>query len=282
MSPPRSASPAPWGAGLSFEEARRWAELSRPAYAAVTDVLLDGADLAPGLRVLDEACGQGTPALDEARRVAPGGTVVGFDLSEPAVALARQFAADERVPNVSFRTGDATALPFPERSFDRVTCRFGSMFFPDIDRALAEARRVLVPDGKLAWLAWGPLDENPFFVATGRVAQRRAGLPALPPEAEQPFRFGGGGVLRAAAERSGFAGVEESRHRVPLTWHATPERVAAYFWEYPPPPFKSVISGLSAADRAAATAESVEQLRASASNGVVRLDASVVLLCGRA
>ena len=63
---------------------------------------------------------------------------------------ARRNAAVQGLDNVEFRIADAESLPFSDGKFDRVTCRFGIMFFPDIPRAMAEIRRVLKPGG---WLS---------------------------------------------------------------------------------------------------------------------------------
>ena len=56
---------------------------------------------------------------------------------------------------------DAERLDFPDASFDRVLCGFGVMFFPHLDRALGEARRVLKPEGRLGVSTWqiGPADD---------------------------------------------------------------------------------------------------------------------------
>lgn len=276
----RSPTAPEWGEGLSFEEAQRVARIVRPAHRPIVEVLLEAARLTAGLQVLDLACGQGVPALEEAQRVAPGGAVVGLDRSAPSIALAREFAAAERVPNVSFREGDAEALPFPDRTFDRVTSRFGPMFFPRIDRAVAETVRVLRPGGLVAWLVWGPVDEQPYFEATTLVALKWSGLATLPPEAAQPFRFASGGELADAMRRAGIVDVQESRHRVPQPWATTPERLAQGFWDRPAPPFAALLDRVDPKDRPGAIAESAERFRAYASAGEVRLHATVVLTTG--
>jgi len=274
------AAAAPWGAGLSFEDARDWARVVRPAHRQMTAVLLDGAGLAPGLSVLDLACGQGIPALDEARRVAPGGTVVGADISEPSITLARRFAEVEKVANASFQLADAEALPFESGRFDRVTSRFGPMFFPHLDRALAEAKRVLRPGGRIAWLVWDVYEDQPLFLSTVGAAARQAGLASPPPEALQPFRFGDGHGLRAAIDVAGFRYVEETRHRVIQEWEITPEELAASMLRKPAPPFQGIVHRLSPASLDAAIAEAARALRPLYSNGAVRVPATVILVKG--
>jgi SAM-dependent methyltransferase len=62
--------------------------------------------------------------------------------------------ARARCPNLTFVVGDALRLPFPDASFDAVTMNFGILHVSQPERALAEAHRVLVPDGRLAFTTW--------------------------------------------------------------------------------------------------------------------------------
>src|SRR2546427_13272469 len=83
-----------WGSDSRIAAVRRWHEKSVASRHDQSVLLLDGADLRPGLRVLDLACGAGTPALAEARRVGPRGHVVWTDTSEARISLAREHAPE--------------------------------------------------------------------------------------------------------------------------------------------------------------------------------------------
>ncbi len=277
-SPPASPSSG-WGSESQIASARRWHENARAAGQGLTDVLLARADLRPGLRVLDVACGAGAPALDEARRVGPQGHVIGVDASEPALGLAQQYAREEGLSNVEFRLADAQALPFPDRSFDRVTSRFGAMFFADLPKALHESRRVLRPGGRLVWLVWGTI-EQPFFQSTVRVAMRHAAIRELPVEAAQPFCFGVGGLLSRALHSAGFDEVKETEHEVPFTWPGSAEDLSEYWWTPVAPPFQSIADRLTPEARDQARSEVTEKLRAFYADGQVRLTTSVILATG--
>jgi demethylmenaquinone methyltransferase/2-methoxy-6-polyprenyl-1,4-benzoquinol methylase len=98
----------------------------------------------PGDRVLDACCGTGDLAIAAAKA---GGKVTGLDFSEPMLARAR-----EKNPDIEWVSGDALALPFADKSFDAATVGFGARNLADIDRGLAELRRVLKPGGRLAIL----------------------------------------------------------------------------------------------------------------------------------
>jgi demethylmenaquinone methyltransferase/2-methoxy-6-polyprenyl-1,4-benzoquinol methylase len=97
-----------------------------------------------GDRVLDACCGTGDLALADQRA---GGTVTGLDFSERMLERARRKSA-----SVEWVQGDALALPFPDASFDAATVGFGVRNVVDLERGLAELRRVLRPGGRLGVL----------------------------------------------------------------------------------------------------------------------------------
>jgi SAM-dependent methyltransferase len=114
------------------------------------------ASLQPGARVLDACCGTGASALPAAHEVGPGGQVLGIDLSEPALALARTKAHRQGLSNVEFRAADVERTHLPEHSFDAVLCVFGIFFLPDIEAGIRELWRLVRPGGQLAITIWGP------------------------------------------------------------------------------------------------------------------------------
>jgi demethylmenaquinone methyltransferase/2-methoxy-6-polyprenyl-1,4-benzoquinol methylase len=107
----------------------------------------DLARVGPGSRALDVATGTGDLAIELARRVAPGGEVVGSDFSEQMLRRARSKAPGQR-----FEWGDALALPYPDASFDAATVGFGARNFSDLRRGLAEMVRVVRPGGRVVVL----------------------------------------------------------------------------------------------------------------------------------
>jgi demethylmenaquinone methyltransferase/2-methoxy-6-polyprenyl-1,4-benzoquinol methylase len=111
----------------------------------------DLAVLAPGDRALDVATGTGDLALELARRVGPGGEVVGCDFSEAMLSRARTKAARAGAP-VRFEWANALALPYEAVSFDAATAGFGARNFADLGRGLAEMARVVRPGGRVVVL----------------------------------------------------------------------------------------------------------------------------------
>src|SRR5262249_24083256 len=64
-------------------------------------------------------------------------------------------------PDLDWRLGDATSLPFPDGSFERVLCQFALMLFPDRLASLREMHRVLTPLGTVAVANWAAIEVRP-------------------------------------------------------------------------------------------------------------------------
>jgi Methylase involved in ubiquinone/menaquinone biosynthesis len=112
--------------------------------------------LQPGSSVLDVCCGAGASALPAAKLVGPRGKVIGVDLANELLELARAKAAQQHFGNIQFELGDMLSLRFPSRSFDAVVCVFGIFFVPDMAKAVRELWRLVRPGGQLAVTTWGP------------------------------------------------------------------------------------------------------------------------------
>jgi len=112
--------------------------------------------LSSGDAVLDVCCGAGGSALPASRAVGPSGSVLGLDLAEPLLELARERALTKGVGNVSFRACDATSTGLESGSFDAVVCVFGVFFAADMGAFVGEMWRLVRPGGTLAITTWGP------------------------------------------------------------------------------------------------------------------------------
>jgi demethylmenaquinone methyltransferase / 2-methoxy-6-polyprenyl-1,4-benzoquinol methylase len=114
----------------------------------------DLARVGPGSRVLDVATGTGDLAIELARRVTPGGEVVGSDFADGMLARARAKAGSLDARNVRprFEWGDALQLAYEDDSFDAATVGFGARNFSDLARGLSELARVVRPGGRVVVL----------------------------------------------------------------------------------------------------------------------------------
>jgi ubiquinone/menaquinone biosynthesis C-methylase UbiE len=142
-------------AGLDDAQAREHAarlELRARAESevAVRDEYVGLLGVVPGERVLDIGCGSGAATRTLARRVVPGGRVVGLDASAALLKVARELAEEAGLgESIEFKVGDGRALPFPDASFDCVLAATTLSHVPDPERALAEMVRVTRPGGRV-------------------------------------------------------------------------------------------------------------------------------------
>ncbi|TIP04714.1 MAG: methyltransferase domain-containing protein [Mesorhizobium sp.] len=136
--------------------------LTRGRDRSYREALLDLAGLAPGFQLLDVGCGTGTQAIAAWRRVQPGGSVVGVDVSEKMLAAARRKASRAGL-DIAFHQADAAQLPFENGRFDAVTFTTVLHMVPETRRRLClhEAARVLPPGGRLLLIDYaGPVSER--------------------------------------------------------------------------------------------------------------------------
>lgn len=174
----------------------------------VTDWLVR--QLAPksGDVVLDLAAGQGDVGFAVAPLLGESGRLISSDFSTAMLEIARRRGEVLGLTNVEFRELDAEDLDLEANSVDGVTCRWGYMLMPNPPTALAETRRVLRLNGKLAFAVWASSDRNPWISVAGRVLVAHGLMP--PPEPGEPgmFVLADKEELRALVEDAGFANVQ--------------------------------------------------------------------------
>lgn len=120
-------------------------------------------NLNPNDKVLDVACGPGPAALAAAHQVGPAGTVVGVDIAEEMIELARQHASDQGLSNVAFETGSMDALDCSGVSFDAAVCVFGMFFAQDIVATTQAMKDSLTRGGQIAITTLGPKFFSPLY-----------------------------------------------------------------------------------------------------------------------
>lgn len=183
--------------------ARAYQTLHVPAlFQEWVDPVLDAAEVAPGLRVLDVACGTGILARGALRRVGAHGSVVGLDPNQGMLEVAREMEA-----SIDWRAGTAGALPFEDGAFDRVVSQFGIMFFPDRLVAVREMLRVLEPGGALAVAVWDELERSPGYAREVDLLERTAGTRAAD-ALRAPFAMGDAGTLTSLFREAGVDNAE--------------------------------------------------------------------------
>jgi len=219
----------------------------------VTQSLLAAAQLRPGMNVLDLASGVGDPALSEAAAVAPNGSVTATDLNPAMLDFIKDQARRRDITNIDFREASAESLPFPDASFDALTCRFGIMFFPDLERSLRECLRVLKPGARATFIAWGRR-EQPFFACTGGILMKHIDLPKPDPDAPNIAMFGEPNRMRSALESAGFANAKEEFRTVDGRWQGTIDEYWNQFSEVAAP-FRAILNQLTPESKSQAVTE---------------------------
>lgn len=147
------------GNGAENYERHFLPSIARPVSAE----LLRTADLQPGSSVLDVGCGTGLIARRAAEIVGQKGSVAGLDVSPDMIAVASALPVPEGAP-IEWHQGDATALPFPDGSFDVVLCQMTLMFIEDRLTALHEMHRVLASGGRVLITTPGPIQATFEFM----------------------------------------------------------------------------------------------------------------------
>jgi SAM-dependent methyltransferase len=198
----------------------RWVAMERDLDAELEPfgiVVASKLGLVSGERVLDVGCGAGATSRMLAERVRPG-QVVGIDISGPLLERARQ--RGEGIENLRFENADAQTFVFPAASYDTVFSRFGVMFFADPIEAFRNLRMALRTGGKLGFVCWRAMRDNPSFVLPLQAALPFLSEPPKPPEpgAPGPFAFADEDRLRGILERAAYDDIDIVRHDTALVF----------------------------------------------------------------
>lgn len=198
--------------------------LTRPALAA--------AAATRGEQVVDLGCGCGGSSLMLAQS---GARVLGVDISEPMLTVARARAGDH--PDVEFIRADAATHDFTAAAADLLFSRFGVMFFDDPTAAFRNIRTALVPGGRLCLLVWRSGQENPWMTLPMAAALQH--LPAPPPadpRAPGPFAFAEANYVEQILTGAGFRDVRLDPLDLPMDvgGEGGPEAAARFYLEIGP------------------------------------------------
>ncbi len=208
---------------------RRYDAMESRLSAPLSERMLDLLGLQPGMRVLDLASGRGEPALRAARRVGPAGLVLGVDVSEPLLNLARAKAEVEGLGNVDFRAVPAESLDgVPLAHFHATTVRWGLMYLDAPVVALVAARRALLPGHPLVAGLWAEPERVPYFTLPRQLLERYRTLPALDPEVPGTFRYADLSRIERDFHQAGFTLAHVEEMDVPVVEAEDPMDVVAW------------------------------------------------------
>jgi ubiquinone/menaquinone biosynthesis C-methylase UbiE len=171
-----------------------WSSLTRQ----FIPYLIDAAQIAPGMAVLDVACG---PGYVSAAAKKLGASPTGVDFSSKMVAIANRV-----FPEIDFIEGDAQKLPLPDTRFDRVLMNFGLLHLSRPEMACSEAFRVLRTGGRFGFTIWAEPHENPGGKIVNDAIEAHADLNVDVPEGPSKFLYAEKEECRKALQRNGFDG----------------------------------------------------------------------------
>lgn len=187
---------------------KKWDELTMDFLKPMGDEIIASIKPSGNDTVLDIAAGTGEPGLTIATML-DGGKVIITDLSEEMLVIAKENAVRRGINNIETTACDVCELPFADNSFDAISCRFGFMFFPDMQLAADEMIRVLKPGGRIATSVWNAPEKNFWVTATMGTINKNMELPPPPPGAPGMFRCAKPGLMKEIFEKAGFKNVME-------------------------------------------------------------------------
>ncbi len=287
-SPERGATPAaappaaPPSAAWTADVWRRYDDDEQRLTSAVSERMLDLAGLRPGQRVLDIASGRGEPAWRAARRVAPGGRVLGTDRSADILHMADERARAEGVRNLDTLVTSAETLEgVPLQSFDVVLSRWGLMYFDDPVQSLHRARACVIPGAVWVGALWADPARVSYHEWPRALLRARTGVPPPDTCADAPgvFRYADPVRLRRDLAAAGWQATHEEEMDTPVMEARTTDELAAWCLAFG---LKRLLDGLPAAAREAWEQDvrvAGESLRR---DGVMRLGGVTRLVVARA
>jgi ubiquinone/menaquinone biosynthesis C-methylase UbiE len=221
---------------------KKWDDLTMDFLRPIGDEIIRIIDPGNVDVILDVASGTGEPGLTIASKLR-GGVVVLTDVSEGMLEVARENAANRSIKNLEFVSSDVSELPFPDNSFDLISCRLGFMFFPDMLIAAKELVRVLKPGGKIATAVWNVPEKNFWATAILNVINKNMQIVPPPQGAPGLFRCAKRGLIADLFKQTGLKNITESEVQGKLNT-GRPE----VYWNFMTDVVAPVVAALNKAD----------------------------------
>lgn len=187
---------------------KKWDEFTMNFLKPMGVVIIKELNIKKDDKVLDIASGTGEPALTIAQ-IATEGKVVAADIAEKMLDTAKENAQKKGVQNFETVIADASELPFESNSFDKISCRMGFMFFPDMQSAANEMYRVLKDGGKMATCVWHTPQKNTWITGLMSIINKNIQLPPAPEGAPSMFRCAAPGFIKSLLQNAGFKNIKE-------------------------------------------------------------------------
>jgi len=256
---------------------KKWDDLSMDFLKPMADEIINLIKPGENDMVLDVASGTGEPALTIATMV-KGGKVIATDLAEGMLTIAEENAVRRGIKNFEVIACDVCELPFPDNSFDAISCRLGFMFFPDMLLAAQEMVRVLKPGGRIAVTVWSEPEKNFWATAVMGVVNKKMQLTPPPPGAPGLFRCAKSGLIPDLFTRAGLKNITETEVRGKLKignrkvyWNYMTEVVA---------PVVAALSGTDCETKVNIRSEVFQTIKLNYPDGELAIDSNAFVIYG--
>ena len=256
---------------------KKWDEITMEWLKPMGDEIIRRIQPKDGDTILDVASGTGEPGLTIASTMKTGKVIL-TDLAEDMLAITRENAARRGIKNIETRACDVCELPFPDNTFDSISCRFGFMFFPDMLLAAKEMYRVLKPGGRIATAVWNVPEKNFWVTATMGAINRNIEMPVPPQGSPGIFRCAKDGLMTNLFSQAGFKNVSQTEVPGNIKSHT-----ADVYWELMTEIAAPVVAGLSKADdamKAKIKGEVFKALNEKYSDGNIVVDSNALVIYG--
>jgi ubiquinone/menaquinone biosynthesis C-methylase UbiE len=223
---------------------KKWDVFNMNFLKPIGDAIIKALNIKSNDVVLDIASGTGEPALTIASLVT-NGEVYATDLSDEMLNIARTYADERNINNIEFKVANVSNLPFKNNFFNKVSCRLGFMFFPDMQVAANEMFRVCKNDGKIATSVWAEPENNEWITLMSKALSNHLEMPQPPPGAPGIFRCAKPGFIKELFEKAGFKNVKEEIFSDKIDYGS-----AEQYWQFMTDIAAPVVSALNKANEA--------------------------------
>lgn len=255
---------------------KKWDDLVMDFLKPMGDEIIAGIKPSGNDKVLDIASGTGEPGLTIATMLRKG-TVTITDLSDDMLLIAKENADRRGITNIETLACDVCELPFADNHFDAISCRFGFMFFPDMQLAANEMLRVLKPGGRIATSYWNIPEKNFWVTSVMGTINKNMELPQPPSGAPGMFRCCKPGLMKEIFKNEGFKNIAEKEVASKLN-----SGTVETFWNMMTEVGAPIVAALSKADDdlKEKIKKEVFELVKSKYPGYVAIDASAIVISG--
>jgi SAM-dependent methyltransferase len=269
-----------WNGDAGRKWAQRDSQMAR-LLAPVSEALLDHSDLAGTRAALDVGCGGGSGTRLLAERLAPEACILGVDISEPLLDIARE-GGSESQGHIAYLCADAASHDFGEPQFDLLFSRFGVMFFDDPTAAFTHMRAAMLPGAKLAFCCWQALATNAWTALPLQAALTVLPRPpAPPPRAPGPFAFAEPAYVQEVLSGAGWADIQVTPREIELAWPGDTGLETAVRELVNTGPVSRLLIEASEAERQAVYDAATQALEDHFVDGALRLTGAIWLVTAR-